>query len=281
MRKIYLLLFVVCLCINNLYAQEQDNVEEKKYAMTTVDNRLGFSFLTLSDDYLSPLEYKGYGLKLETERRRFFSDEKTNLSHQSKIGFLPAVTQNPAKTATTFYVGLDYAWGVHYHFYPVRKFQILLGGFADIDLGLKLNSRNENNPFNMDLGTNLNASAIFIYDVHKAIRLQASFSTPVLGAMFVPAYGASYYEIFDLGITSKLVHFSSFHNKHEFNQMLSVFFTLKHSILSINVNNNFLKYTANDMVFKRNETTISLGWSHYLRTFAGRKNEAPKNFIRY
>jgi len=277
MKRLTLFLVVTCL-FSTVKAQEDTDI--KKYALTTRNNYIGFTSLTLLDNYLSPLEYNGSGLKIEIEERRFFSPEKANLSYQSNVGLLLGTTHNPQRTASITYFGLDYAWGMHYHFRPVQNLQILTGGLADIGIGAKLNSRNVNNQFNVDLAVNLNLSAVVLYDF-KFIRLQGTFSMPAIGCMFVPVQGASYYEMFGLGNTSNTVHFNSFHNKIGFRQKYTAFFTLKRSVLSLSYANNYLKHEANNMVFKKIESTISLGWSYDFHIFAGKRRQAPDNFVKY
>ena len=277
MKRLTLFLVVICLFST---AKAQEDTDIKKYALTTQNNYIGFTSLTLLDNYLSPLEYNGFGLKIETEQRRFFSPYNPNLSHQSNVGLLLGQTFNPRRTASIMYLGLDYAWGMHYHFRPAQNLQILTGGLADISIGAKLNSRNVNNQFNVDLATNLNLSAVVLYDF-KFIRLQGAFSMPAIGCMFVPVQGASYYEMFDLGNMTNTIHFSSFHNKIGFRQKYTAFFTLKKSVLSLSYANNYLKHEANNMVFKKVESTFSLGWSYDFHVFAGKRRQAPDNFVKY
>ena len=277
MKRITLFLVVIYL-FSTVKAQEDTAVQ--KYALTTQNNFIGFTWLTLLDNYLSPLEYNGNGLKIEIETRRFFSPYNPNLSRQSNIGLLLGMTYNPQRTASITYFGLDYAWGMHYHFRPVENLQVLTGGLADINIGAKMNSRNTNNQFNMDLSANINLSAVVLYDF-KFIRLQGAFSMPAIGYMFVPVQGASYYEMFDLGNTTNTGHFSSFHNKTGFRQKYTAFFTLKRSILSLSYANNQLKYKANNMVFKKVESAILFGWTHNFHIFAGKNRQASDNFVKY
>ncbi len=279
MKKFSLLVFILCLCANAV-AQESDN-NDKKYALTTVNNDIGIASLRILDNYLSPLEYDGLGVKLQTEKRKFFSVEKTNLSRQEKIGLTLGTVLNPAQSAGMTYLALNYSWGMHYHFRPAQNLQLLSGGLIGGNLGNKINSRNVNNPTNIDLYLDLSISGLAIWDVSKSTRLQVSLDIPVAGTMFVPPMGASYFEMFGLGNFSNTGHFSSFHNKMGINQKYSVFFTLKRSVININYAYNYLKYEANNMIFKNNQSVFSIGWSYYLRTFAGKRNEAPLNFIKY
>jgi hypothetical protein len=277
-KYFYFVILLFCFCS---LTQAQDSIQTQKYALTTVNNRIGYTSFRLIDNYLSPLKYDGGGLKFESERRRFFSPDKMNLSRQTKIDLLLAATTNPAGNASIYYIGLDYAWGMHYHFRPIKKLQLLAGGLAMADLGAKMNSRNVNNPFNIDFSMGIEPSLVIIYDPHRNIRLQASFNSPVIGFMFAPELGESYYEMFNLDSDSKYFHFSSPHNRVGFRQMYTTYFTLGRSVLSASYCHDYLRYEANDIFFKKVESTFSIGWAYNMRIFAGRKNEAPSNFVKY
>ncbi len=282
MKRTSLLICIFCLYISAMAQETASGYDSnKKYTLTTVNSDIGITSIKILDNYLSPLEYDGFGLRLQTERRKFFSPEKINLSQQGKIDLTIGITRNPAQNASITYLAVDFAWGMHYHFRPARRLQLLAGGLLNGNIGSKINSRNVNNPFNIDFYSDIDISALAIWDVRRNIRLQASFDMPAIGVMFVPKMGETYYEMFDLGNFSDVAHFSSFHNKIGIKQKYSVFFTLKRSTLSLNYTNNYLKYKANDMIFKNIQSTLSIGWSYNLRTFAGKKNEAPQNFIKY
>jgi hypothetical protein len=180
------------------------------------------------------------------------------------------------------YLGLSYSWGMHYHFRPMKGLLLLVGGNYELDLAVKNIARNVNNPANVDLATNLNLSGVARYDIptrKRTMQLQLAVQSPLFGCMFVPRNGASYYEMFELWNLSDAVHFSSLHNKRgiETNLMLQIPFNL--STLRFGLGYNGLKYTANEMVFRRNEISLLIGTTFEVATFEGKKNRAPKNFM--
>lgn len=279
MKKIFFLLIISHICFS-IMAGETD----EKFALTTVTNKFGYTSIELFDNYLSPLYYNGSALKYENEKRKFFSPDNLNLSNAQHFELTFGTARNPAKTSSVTYFSGSYSWGMHYHFRPVRRLQILAGGSADVVFAAKLSSRNVNNPYNMDLATNINMSAVAIYDIlpeKDILRVQAAFEIPTIGCMFAPEMGASYYEMFYLKSDADLVHFSSFHNKEGFRQTYTVFVTLRKMILNASLSGNHLKYKANNMIFKTNEFVVSLGWTYHFRSFAGKRNKAPENFIKY
>lgn len=263
----------------NVFAQD---TEEKKYLLTNNANSIGISTLSINDPYLSPLTYSGVGVRYNHENRRFLSTDNLNLSEQNKLSFLGGMTMNPAFTTSMTYLGLSYSWGMHYHFRPMNGLLLLAGGNCELDLAVKNIARNVNNPANVDLATNLNLSGVARYDIptrKRTMQLQLAVQSPLFGCMFVPRGGASYYEMFELWNLSDAVHFSSLHNKRgiETNLMLQIPFNL--STLRFGLGYNGLKYSANEMVFRRNEISLLIGSTFDVATFEGKKNRAPKNFM--
>ena len=280
MRKYLSLLFLFFICLEAFSQQEETGI---KYALRSSNTSIGLSTLSITDNYISPLPYSGIGLKVATENGRLYSPYSDRLSVADRYKMDVGILSNPAGTASMLYFGFDYAWGMHYHFRPLANLQILTGGFWDLDFGLKYNMRNVNNPFNMDLSTNLNLSAIAIYDLYtfrRKIRLQAAFETPFIGCMFAPEQGSSYYEIFSLGASGHFVHFSSLHNKLALNQSYSVEIPFKKSTWRIGFAGENLKYSANGMIFKKSDFTFFLGYTHIFSRFT-KQNPAPENFVGY
>lgn len=277
--KHYFILSLIILFSSMLSAQ---NSEEQKYLLTTTTCNYGISTFSFLDPYLSPMTYSGNGLKFERENRRFFSPNNVNISMQSKFNLEAGITENPASTNSMIYFGINYGWGMSYHFRLQKGLQLLAGGLWDVDFGFKWIGRNVNNPVNMDIATNLNLTGAVIYDIplrKRTLRLRMDLKTPVIGCMFAPPSGASYYEMFELGNLEDAVHFSSLHNKRGLNGTLSLDVPFSRSVWRVGVSYQGLKYQANDMVFKRKEFSFLIGTTFDSATFAGRKNRAPKNFL--
>jgi len=278
MKKIVLISFVIQLG-SFLSAQ---NGYEQKYLLTTKTNTIGFSSLSLIDPYLSPLTYTGTGIQFEHESRRFLSITNTNISMQSKLDLEGGSLLNPAQTSAMYYLAVNYSWGMHYHFRPMKGLVVLAGSTWDAGLGYKDVPRNVNNPGNVDLATNLNLSGVAIYDIilrRRVLKLQLAVETPVIGWMYVPLAGASYYEMFMLGNTSDISHFSSIINKRGIHPKLTLDVPFKSSVWRIGVGYQRLQYKANNMIFDRNELSFMLGTTFDVIHFGGRSKKAPANFI--
>jgi hypothetical protein len=180
------------------------------------------------------------------------------------------------------FMGADYSWGMHYHFRPAKGIHLLAGGLLDGEFGFKDIERNVNNPINLDLAANLNLSGVAMYDIRlhrRTLRLQLELQTPVIGYMFVPQGGESYYEMFDLGNMSNTFHVSSFINKRGLKGTFTVDVPFNRSIWRFGLNFTDLKYSANNLVFVRNEIGFVIGTTFDAFSFAGRKNKMPGNFI--
>lgn len=278
MKKFSIIALLVCFW-SVLSAQ---NADEKKFLLTTKTNTFGISTLGFLDPYLSPLTYSGAGMNYEYQTRRFLSLVNTNISIQSKFYLETGIALNPQITSDMLYFGANYGWGLQYHFKPVSGFRFLVGGLWDLDFGFKNVQRNINNPVNLDLSTNLNLTGMAKYDIplrHKTLQLQLALQTPILGYMFVPKAGASYFEMFDLGNLTDAFHFSSLYNKRGINSILTIDVPFNRSVWRFGFKMSDLRYSANDLVFNRSEFSFLVGTTFDTFNFVGRKNKAPTNFI--
>lgn len=255
---------------------------DKDYLLTSFTTQYGWSVLDLTDGYLSDLPYSGYGLQFSATSRRFANPENDRLSMRTDFSLNAGAVMNQPQSASISYVGANVGYGLQVHFKPLRNLQLLVGGEGDAEMGLKAYSRDVNNAGNMDLALNLNLAATLRYDLnvwHRPIRLQADLRTPLLGLMFVPVRGESYSEIYYLHSYDNLFHLTSLHNKNGLNIKYLIQVPLKHSVLNIGFQTDYLKYRANNMVFVRNITSMQVGATYDLVLFGGRKNAAPAHFI--
>ena len=272
---ILLILFV------SVFSTAQNNVEPE-YLLTTKSRNIRFSLTDIIDPYLSPMTYSGVGLTYSGDSRRFFSTSNTCYSWQSRLNLSGAMLLNPASTSSMTYVGINYGWGVNRHFRLNNRLKIMAGGLWDADLGFRNVARNINNPVNVDVATNLNLTGLLQFDcplLRRVLHLKAYLETPVLGCMFVPPGGASYYDMFELGSLDNTFHFSSLHNKRGLIQTYSVDVPFNKIVWQFGVHFRNLKYKANDLVFVHDEIAFSVGTTFDAISFGGRKRKAPQNFI--
>ncbi len=280
MHKVFWIALGLAACWNTVVsAQEPD---QKNYLLSSVTTQYGWSMLNLTDAYLSDLPYSGYGMHFSNTTRRFAKANNNRISLRSDFSLNAGTSMNKPQSATISYIGGNVGYGVQAAFNPLQNLQVLIGGEWDAEMGVKAYSRDVNNAGNMDLATNLNLAATFRYDLliwKNRIRLQADIQTPLLGFMFVPVRGESYSEIYYLHSYENLFHLTSLHNKNGLNARYLVQIPLKNSILNIGFQTEYLKYAANNMVFRRNITSFQVGATCDLILFGGRKNLAPAHFI--
>jgi len=263
----------------NVSAQQP---EDPKYLLTSLTNQFGWSTMELTDAYLSELPYSGYGLQYNSIARRFLNNQSKKVSMRTDLNVHTAWVMNQPQSASITYFGGNVGYGLQVHFKPLPNVQLLLGGLWDAELGVKSYSREVNNAWNLDLATNLNLATTVRYDLtvfKHQIRLQADLRAPLLGLMFVPERGASYSEIYYLHSYENLLHVTSLHNKNGLNIRYLVQIPLKNSVMNLGFQTDFLKYAANDMIFRRNMTSLSVGLTYDLVLFGGKKNAAPSHFI--
>ena len=280
MRKKTFCLLILSLFFVRLFAQPAS--DDKKYKLISATENASVSLLSLVDPYLSPLTYSGLGVGYEHAERKYFKPENTRYSMQGKLNALAGMALNPAYSAAMTYIGGAYSWGAFYHYRELKNLNILAGATTDAQFGFKSLMRNVNNPVNVDVAVNLNLAAQLRYDFHTKrhiMRLNYDIETPLMGCMFVPVGGASYYEMFELWNLNKAIHFSSLHNKLGFKSALTLDIFMKKSTLSVGFANQNLLFEANNLVFKQNVMSFTIGYKYDFYIFKGRNNQAPANFI--
>jgi len=256
--------------------------DAKNYRLVARETNIGFGALSLTDPYLSPLSYSGFSLCSDYLARSYVSVTNPNLSSQLQFDGSLGLLSNPTGTASMLYAGMQLGWGLNYHFRFSNHFQLLAGGLVDGQFGLKWLSRNVNNPVNMDIAANLNAIAEARYDfslLKQQFRLSLQLQSPVVGGMFVPLLGASYYEMFGLGNMKHAVHFSSLHNKMALNSNLNLQIPLRKLTVMVGVATDSRLYKANDLVYRHHASYLSIGLKANVYQFGGSRNEAPSQFL--
>lgn len=189
----------------------------------------GVGFTNVFDTYLSPQEYTGVDFRVSRESMRMTNWMKGRISLQSFFQADFGYTHNKVDNNNTFSGLANWNYGLHYHFPITSNFKLLAGGLADINGGFVYNLRNGNNPAQARAYVNLDASGMAIWDLrikNRPLTLRYQINLPLMGVMFMPNYGQSYYEIFTLGHWDGVVNFTSLHNQPSLRQMLTVDFPL-------------------------------------------------------
>jgi len=272
---------VMCLLASALVRAQVDSFPG--YALSTATHRVGLSWVQINDPYLSSLQYAGMGLRLELLEQRYLRAGDDRFSMLNRLSGLAAVTMNPASTAQMETVAGAYAFGLRYHYRGIEQLVLLAGANIEADFGVRVNSRNVNNPVNLDIAANLNATLGARYLLptrRRTLQFDAHTELPFAGVMFVPYPGLSYYELYLSKQLSEAVFFSSFHNRQGAKWSLSVDVPLRRSTLHAAWRYHHTKYQGSGPVFRFDEHSILLGITYDLFRSAGRTRQFPSNYIR-
>lgn len=232
------LFLLCCLLFSGIVgarAQEaQNSIDRELRADPANRNRLvtratlyGAGFTNVFDTYLSPQEYKGIDFRISRESMRMTRWMKGRISRQTFFQADLGYTHNKVDNNNTFSALANWNYGLHYHFPLTPNFKLLAGGVADLNGGFVYNLRNGNNPAQARAYINLAASGMAIWNLrikNRPVTLRYQLNLPLMGVMFMPNYGQSYYEIFTLGHWDGVVNFTSLHNQPSLRQMLSADF---------------------------------------------------------
>lgn len=273
---------VILILLFNLSDVSAQTEQKELYGLTNINHHIGLAGIRMVDPYLSVLEYSGVGVRYEYTSCRFFNPHNPILSSNARISGLAAMTTNPRSTASVTRMGADASWGVQYYYRNFEDILLMGGANMEMDFAYKMNSRNVNNPVNIDLAANLNMTIggrYFIYTKRRTIQLNAHFEFPVIGCMFVPYPGFSYYEMYSTKAYIDAMHFSSFHNKQGLKQYFTIDIPFKHLTWSFGVSKHDLKYKADHQVYSYSEFAFLAGVTYDMIAFSGRKVKVSEIYI--
>lgn len=190
----------------------------------------GVGWANVFDTYLSPQEYRGIDFRMLRESTRQTKWADGRLQRQTLFMADMSYTHNLVDNNNTMAALVNWNWGLHYCFPLAPNFRLLAGGLIDLNGGFVYNLRNGNNPAQARAYVNLDASVIAEWKVRMGrfpVALRYQLNVPLAGAMFMPHYGQSYYEIFSLGHGSGVVHFTSLHNQPSLRQLITADFPIR------------------------------------------------------
>jgi hypothetical protein len=227
---------------------QNDSLNVGRYYMRCVQYGVGYA--NVYDTYLSPQEYKGVDFKVMRETMRMTNLANGRISLQNLFQADINYTHNRADNNDEFGGTANLNYGLHYHLPVTGNFRVLVGGLADMNLGFIYNMRNGNNPASARAYVNVDASAMAIWHTHikrYPLTLRYQVNLPLMGVMFSPHYGQSYYEIFTLGNSSGVVRFTSLHNQPSLRHLFSVDLPVKSAKLRVSYVGDMQQSNVNDI----------------------------------
>lgn len=234
MKQKFIMLLIALGTFLSVDAQE-DSLRATRYVMRSTLFGVGHS--NVFETYLSPLEYTGTEVRFLHESMRMTRLLGGKVSGQSLIQVNASYNKNISQTAEMYAGLVNWSYALHYQFrMNDDKLKILVGPMLDLNGGVVYNRRNSNNPAQAKAYGGLGASGMLIYKFRIArypltVRYQANL--PLLGVMFSPEYGESYYEIFSLGNGGRNVVFTSLHNNPSLRQMVTLDFPIRNVTMRV------------------------------------------------
>lgn len=234
MKQKFIMLLIALGTFLSVGAQE-DSLRATRYVMRSTLFGVGHS--NIFETYLSPLEYTGTEVRFLHESMRMTRLLGGKVSGQSLIQVNASYNKNISQTAEMYAGLVNWSYALHYQFrMNDDKLKILVGPMLDLNGGVVYNRRNSNNPAQAKAYGGLGASGMLIYKFRIArypltVRYQANL--PLLGVMFSPEYGESYYEIFSLGNDGRNVVFTSLHNNPSLRQMVTLDFPIRNVTMRV------------------------------------------------
>ena len=148
----------------------------------------------------------------------------------------------------------------------------------DANGGFVYNLRNTNNPASARAYVNLDASGMAIW--HLKIKrypmvLRYQVNLPVMGVLFSPHYGQSYYEIFSLGNAGGVIKFTSLHNQPSLRQMLSIDLPIGYTKMRFSYLADLQQYKVNNIKTHTYSHVFMVGFVKDLYRIRNKKGTAP------
>jgi len=209
MKQLYIFItYISVLLPASLWAEDVTLEPVLKRRPTERSLLVGAGKTNQLDTYLSPMEYTGVQVSVFVQRERMTHLANHHISFQSTFHGAFTSTDNPAGTAKYLGGRLAYDAGWHYHYSPLQNLDLKAGALVGADAGFLYNDRNGNNPaqgrFSLDLS--LSAGASYAFRIKK-LPLRAAYQAdlPMVGMMFCPEFGESYYEISQRGVGHDII----------------------------------------------------------------------------
>jgi hypothetical protein len=219
----------------------------------------GAGYANLLDTYLSPMSYTGTELRVQRESVRHTRWMDGCVERQTLFNIALATTKNAADTGEEWAGTVSWDYALLYRWQPADRLQLLAGPQLDVHGGFIYNLRNSNNPAQALADVHLGATGMAVWQFRlwrRPFTARYQVDIPLVGAMFSPEYGESYYEIFELDHSGNNVLFVTPFNAPIMRHYLSVDIPVKRWAVRMGYRADFRQSHVNHL---KNHL-----WSHVL-----------------
>ena len=247
-------------------------------------SQFGVTLLNNLDTYLSNYNHKGLGLNYSHEA---FRNTRTGNYHWKYQKLLNITAGYAIQGSNLQYAALiGYSWSGYHPFRVAKGLTLLAGAQIQLEGGALYNPAGGNSPVAAKLRTALAASGMAIYRfpiLRSEWIARYQIDIPLIGAMFAPEFGQSYYEIFGLGHAKNVVAFTHPGNNPSWRHMLSLDIPMRakrHSTtLRISYIADLYQSRINDINCHIYRHTFSLGFAKTI--FKVKKNNKLNDYSPY
>lgn len=191
----------------------------------TTTHMLGIGQSKILDTYLTPEHFSGTGYTYlyikDTAPTDTLRRWTTTIEHE--VDF--SKTKDRSGNTSDLEVSYNLYWARYYNLQPISNLRLQVGAAANASLGGIYNMTSSNNPAQAHASINIMPSATASYDFRigsQNFSARYELNLPLIGVMFSPNYGQSYYEIFCQGNYDHNIVPTTFISAPTFRQTASV-----------------------------------------------------------
>ena len=218
------------------------------------------------DTYLSAEQYSGIELRYVSQSVKPIRQGSwlQIVTHQGSFSSVSNRADNHNELGGMY----QFKYAQHYVLQPSEQLRFEVGGAIGAHLGFLYNTYNGNNPAQVQVALQLrpSAAADYVFPLFKRRSvLRYEVSAPLVGLMFSPNYGQSYYEIFGRGNYDHNIVPTTIASTPSLSHLLSLDFPISkknpRTKLRIGYLGDYRQAKVNNLKYHHYSHLIVIGWT--------------------
>ena len=228
---------------------------------------VGIGNSRILDTYITQEKFSGSGLSYLYIKEHAKPVKRWNDIIEHEIDL--STTKDRSGDANMIEGNYNLYWGRYrqWQFFGDRL-RLQAGGLANANLGFLYDMTGSNNPAQARISVNVMPAAIATYRIplfRKQFLLRYELNVPLVGVMFSPNYGQSYYEIFNRGNYDHNIVPTTFISAPTFRQMLTLDWQVKEKwSLRVGYLGNYQQAQVNNLKQHIYAHRLMIGFVRYL-----------------